>query len=821
MDAKGLKVLLLETGQRTEDEWPPLGLGYIAAFLKKHLQNINVKIVVERQRGYIDEFQPDIVGISSVSQDYSHAKSLAKFCKDKGIAVIVGGPHISSLPKTLTPYMDVGVLGQGEEIALELVCIFLKNRCFPPEQLCNIKGTIYRDASGNVVHTEQPSLPVDMDYIPFPERICMPKNRMMHLLTSRGCKYRCSFCTPAILTKYVRFFSAEYVMDEIKHYISIYNAKDFFVFDDQFIENVERIEKMIKIVERDNLSFKINLIVNARANLINKKILLLLKRLGVKKIAFGLESMSPRILRYLKGPSANVEDNIRAVELSRRLGFEVIANIIVGSPDETEKEMLESINFLLRKRIFDSYVYILTPLPGTPVWQYAKSRKLVSEDESMDWEKISFPREAPFIYKHNFGKNVVLSEVLTRSELYRLYKYYLKRKKILFFMERAKRFLKKYIRRLITDKLDASIKLYLNKKKLLLKIHKLLNKMGLTEKNDIVKLINSGIAPLPQILEFEVTNRCNLNCKMCFFKNKALCTNELKTCEIKSFIKKLPDSIKCAFLTGGEPFLREDIIQILTYLDEAGISSTVLTNGTILTEQIADGLVNLKYLNGVTISLDSLGPSHNSIRGKEGTFEAVMDTIQRLKRRNVNIDIVTVLLKDNLDDIEKMAAYAKKNKLNYFIQPENIFLLEDALKTAHILNLKGENADTILRQKGKSSLSEVPVAKIKRTIRNIRSMGIGSSTGSKAFWYLPEEYLCDTIRSSGVEFMCLDYDTLHVDPCGNIIGCMAIRKPFGNILKDDIVDLWNSAEYKNFRLTLIKNNLLPICSQCCKMDIFL
>ncbi len=819
MDAEGLKLLLLETGQRGEDEWPPLGLGYISAFLKKHIEDISIKIATEDQERYINEFQPDIVGITSVSQDYGHAGCLAKLCKDKKIPVIVGGAHISSLPKSLTPDMDVGVLGQGEETALELVRIFLKNRSFHAEQLSAIKGVIYRDSSGNVVHTGWPSLPVNMDYIPFPERVSIPKNKMLHLLTSRGCRYRCRFCTPAILSKNIRFFSAEYVIDEIKHYIAKYNANEFFIFDDQFIENIQRIEKMAQIIERDNLSSKINLIVNARANLVNEEILMLLKRLGVRQVALGLESMSPKTLRYLKGPSIKVEDNIKAVKLLKKSGFFVTPNIIIGSPHETRDEILKSINFLLENKIYDSYIYLLTPLPGTAVWEYAKSRGLVSEDENMDWQKIGFSRKKGYIYEHNFGKNVVLSETLSRDELYSLYKYFLKKRKVMVLKERAKRFLKRRIRQIITDKVKDRVKLYLNKKGLLLKTYRLLNSLGLIRKDALIKLTDSGVASPPTILEYEITDRCNLNCSFCIFKDKIPCVNELSAAEIKKFIEKLPKTIEHVYITGGEPFLRKDIVEIVGYFDKAGIDCTILTNGTILSEDIADGLSRFKHLRGITVSLDSLGPLHDSIRGKKGTLKAVLDTIEKLKKRRVYINIVTTLLKDNLGEVEKIAGYAKKNKLNYFIQPENVYLSEDALKTSHILDPAGKSPNLTIGRKGENSLHKVPISKIKDTISKIKNLGIDSSTGAQAFWIMPQRYLNNTIRNCGLRLTCLDYNTLHVDSCGDIIACMAIRKPFGNILKDDAMVLWNSDEYRNFRLTLIKNNLLPICSQCCKMDI--
>ena len=110
-----------------------------------------------------------------------------------------------------------------------------------------------------------------------------------------------------------------------------------------------------------------------------------------------------------------MEQNANAVALLKKYGIMPNASFVIGSPDETAEEILDTLRFIKRVDLALFDVYVITPFPGTPVWEIAKEKKLVCEDESMDWSRLNVNFET------NHSKTIILSETLSPKELLQLY----------------------------------------------------------------------------------------------------------------------------------------------------------------------------------------------------------------------------------------------------------------------------------------------------------------------------------------------------------------------------------------------------------------
>jgi radical SAM superfamily enzyme YgiQ (UPF0313 family) len=148
--------------------------------------------------------------------------------------------------------------------------------------------------------------------------------------------------------------------------------------------------------------------------LVTDELVFLLKLMNVKSVGMGLESGSPAILEYLKGPNILVEDHINAINLLRKHNIKLHTSFIIGSPQESRQDILQTLSFIKKYRLKSFDTYALTPFPGTPVWDYAKARSLVSED--MNWNFLN----VNFVINHDNA--VILSERLTRDEIYELFR---------------------------------------------------------------------------------------------------------------------------------------------------------------------------------------------------------------------------------------------------------------------------------------------------------------------------------------------------------------------------------------------------------------
>lgn len=167
---------------------------------------------------------------------------------------------------------------------------------------------------------------------------------------------------------------------------------------------------------------------------------------------------------------------------------------------------------------------------------------------------------------------------------------------------------------------------------------------------------------------WEITNTCNYHCSYCIFSSEGKkYENELTTEEVMRTIKELKENnFTYIKFTGGEPFTRNDMIQILKYASELGFDMDISTNASLITEEIAQELKNINFPM-VHVSLDGNDKySHEYVRG-ENTFEKTLRGIRYLTKNNVYTRIGTVIYKQNEDKLEEIVKLAIELKANEII----------------------------------------------------------------------------------------------------------------------------------------------------------
>ncbi len=412
--------------------YPPLGLGYIAAYLIKNLNFDNIEIIESDTDVFskISKSKPDVVGFTSVSPNYSQVSQISQEVKKNlEIPTIIGGSHITAIPYTLSQDFDVAVYGEGEITVLELMKAFLEKGSLEPKYLQGIDGIAYH--SNNKVEVTKPRKLIEpLDTIPPParqlfdmERYLQPSDALTSgelmrgttLLTSRGCPYNCRFCQVTKNWKKPRFHSPQYVIDEIKYLVDTYKIEGLNIIDDLFIANKRRLGDFVDLLVKEGLDQKLRFTVNGRANLINEDIMVLLKKMNVELIALGLESMSEPVLSYLKNNTVTVEQNKTAVDLINKHGMRVSGLFMIGTPGETKDDMMKTLNYIKGTRWGHCHISITTPLPGTELWELAKKRGLVDE-YNINWDAFNAePLSDP-------TKNFYMCENVPQKEFIKIYK---------------------------------------------------------------------------------------------------------------------------------------------------------------------------------------------------------------------------------------------------------------------------------------------------------------------------------------------------------------------------------------------------------------
>jgi len=396
--------LLTKKGRKA----PLLGLASMAACLNE--VGHSVKILDNLISGYqiedifkeIKNFNPDVVGISSHTQFIYDAYKVAEITKkyNPNCLTVIGGTHPSVLSKeTLQEcsFLDVVVRGEGEITFVKLIEKFEKGIGFD-----DVLGITFRRGDGVVFNADRPLIQ-DLDSLPFPAYHLLPMNKYVNdrdipnigedgkkrnnfatVLSSRGCPYNCIFCSSrSVWGDKWRSRSPEKVIEELKILREKYNVKVIDFADDTFTVNKNRTEKICELIIKEDVD--IHWACSSRVELVNNDLINLFKDSKCFMVNFGLESGVQETLDFLC-KSFKINDSMKAVRIVNEAGLLTSSNFIIGVPGETKEKINQTIKFAKKINLTYSYIVILTPFPGTKIYEYAIKHNLLL---TKDWSKYN------------------------------------------------------------------------------------------------------------------------------------------------------------------------------------------------------------------------------------------------------------------------------------------------------------------------------------------------------------------------------------------------------------------------------------------------
>lgn len=396
------KLVLINPGgkEQTYSATEPLNLGFIASYLEKN--DAEVRIIDELAGGDITEnishYKPDMAGITATTPLVTRAYEIADYCRRKGILTVMGGVHVSVLPEEALRHCDIVVKGEGEIAMLDII----KNKID--------HGVVSYPYIKNIDEVPPPARHLmKMDfYLKSRDRLpthiynFAPKGaRTASLMVSRGCPYNCIFCHNSWRGIPYRFNSVERVIDEIELLVSKYDVNAVFFLDDDLFINRQRIRKICELILKKR--FNIVWSAAARANHVDLETLQIAREAGCLKINFGFESGSQRILDVLN-KKITVEQNKKAIELSKRAGIEPCGSFMIGNPTETLEDIELTRKFIREANLKFVSVLITTPFPGTQLWRWCEEKKLIPENFS--WADFTYSK-SPIPACENFSSQEI------------------------------------------------------------------------------------------------------------------------------------------------------------------------------------------------------------------------------------------------------------------------------------------------------------------------------------------------------------------------------------------------------------------------------
>jgi MoaA/NifB/PqqE/SkfB family radical SAM enzyme len=326
----------------------------------------------------------------------------------------------------------------------------------------------------------------------------------------------------------------------------------------------------------------------------------------------------------------------------------------------------------------------------------------------------------------------------------------------------------------------------------------------------------------PLTLELNITNRCNLLCKMCWLRSAKL--NYDEEMKDEKLFQIVDEAIELGvkefrFPGSGEPLMRKEVLfKLMERVKESGRSGLLISNGTLFSEEDVKKIVDMEW-DVLTISLDGPSPEINDyIRGVEGSFKKTVKTLDLIKKWKMKskkdypwMRMNTVLTKRNYDKLEEMIELADKFGFEEFLlQPMTVFSREGE-------KIKVEDAESVnrhLESAGEKAKKLGIKTNVESFIRNI----IVEKTSEM------EKIIEEEIKKFDKKFLsvpCYEpFYNLIVMPDGKVSQCaIAGGKSEINLKNSSLKEVWFE-QFEEFRKKLLNKELFPFCSHCC-IPIFL
>ena len=384
---------------------PNLGLGYLAAQLKKH--GYEVEILDCAKLGYgFDDYRKflkdnrfDVVGIQVFTCDFSSAKKMIEMTKEvsPGSITMAGGPHISGLPNyTMNTVrgLDYGFRGEAE-IGLVRFCDHISGKGV---DVSDVPGLIYR--KGSDIYMNERAVFEKLDELDFPDWELIDPNKypvapqgtftrrlpVAPIITSRGCPYECTYCGVVSNTgRRFRTRSPENVIAEIELLVKKYGVREIHVEDDNFTLDRNRVVKFCTMLMERKIDISWACPNGVRLDSLDAELLKLMEKAGCYSFAIGIESGSSKILK-------DMNRRVNLQTMSEKIGLiasetkiRMTGFAMAGYPTETLDDIEKTIDFTLSLPLSRVQYSNFLPLPGTKVFDDLVERKEIAL-EGLDWD---------------------------------------------------------------------------------------------------------------------------------------------------------------------------------------------------------------------------------------------------------------------------------------------------------------------------------------------------------------------------------------------------------------------------------------------------
>ncbi|MGB0805718.1 MAG: B12-binding domain-containing radical SAM protein [Salibacteraceae bacterium] len=415
--------------QKIMRPYPPLGLLYLSAYLKR--EHINVSVFdstfssYTEQKNALLQHRPKVIAIyANLMTKVNNIRLMNWVKKQPSLAhtqIIMGGPDVTfNCENYLQHGADLLVIGEGEQTIYELSSALIQQKDFS-----HISGIAYM--KNGVLQKTEPRIKIkDINELPEPDREAIDLNlylkawkkfhgtNTLNISTQRGCPYTCKWCSTAVYGKSYRRRSPQLVVKEIQGMIKKYSPDSLWFVDDVFTVNHKWLKELHAEFKAHQIVIPFEIIT--RAERLNEVVLQQLKEMGCSKIWIGAESGSQRIINQM---DRRVDINlVRDMILkTQEFGMDTGTFIMLGYPTETKEDIHTTVQYLKDANPSNFTITVAYPIKGTGL--YSQIEKDITTQppwhQSTDRD-IDFKRTYSRKY-YTYAVNYVVNEVRSYQEL--------------------------------------------------------------------------------------------------------------------------------------------------------------------------------------------------------------------------------------------------------------------------------------------------------------------------------------------------------------------------------------------------------------------
>jgi len=800
--------------------------------------------------------------------------------KFPNIAVVYGGVHATFLPEEsfVDGRADFVLVGEAEISLPQLV----GKLNVGDNNYSDIFGIVYKK-EGKIVNTGPAKIIYNLEDVPLPDYDLIDfkdynttihdldeSEPAVHIMTSRGCPGNCTYCaSPALYGRRVRFRSPENIVAEIELLVNRYGVRKIHFHDDNFVLLPDRLKKMCELLIEKKLG--VAWVALARVDTIVKhaEILGIMKKAGCNSLEIGVESSDASVLSELN-KGTGMTDIKMANKLIKEAGIKPHYLMMCFTPGETVDTPYNSAKMLyeLKYGDVDSEVlpvhsfeteevmsHLMRVSPGCDLWKHR-------DEKGMNLATIW---EDHYEERHNFIPFTMLNDVPMRTGLfdapfktlldykplidyYRMSVFYCSVSTAFKFTRGPEPFLhflnsvyvyvdgKRSVKEIyeafheddffitIEDVVVAIsylsiIRLIKSKRKEHWSQNLYVFDSNKQQYLDFFDTKNNNPSILPTLVEIDITNKCNLNCIMCGYKEDGIRLQQdlLDTNTMKDILGQLSElKIPYVVFKGGEPTLRKDLFEIVRFCDEIGIVGGIITNGYDLNKELYDFIIKKDWK--VHVSLDgSTSEIHNKIRCNSNSYTNAIKTISYLVERRdfynkgyviVN-NIVQYINRNDMYDFTRLCKKLRVDQLDFSLNEKQV-PLDYAKEIYESLKLLREdfnkNKFDDVKEYFGSLLSWFDA--ISRGIVSVESIQCG-------------EMVRELFKENPAN--CYSFNTPCIDNQGNLFPCCMyyhLHKSkkdefkLGNLLKTKFSEIVMSNNYIDFYKNYRCNRIDAICNMC-------